>query len=216
MPVFELPNDLIFPNPELAHPSGLLAIGGDLSVKRLLLAYSNGIFPWFSEDEPIMWWSPDPRMVLFPEHFKPSRSLRQTLRSGKYEVRMNTCFTEVIQGCAEATRKDQEGTWITADMQQAYIQLHQAGYAHSFETFYDDRLVGGLYGVCVGSLFSGESMFYRMRDASKVAFAMLVDWCINHGVTLIDAQQNTPHLTSLGAVEISRKAFLELIRKHEF
>jgi leucyl/phenylalanyl-tRNA---protein transferase len=215
MPVFKLTKDLVFPPPELADPSGLLAVGGDLSSARLLLAYSNGIFPWYSEGEPIMWWSPDPRMVLFPQDFKPSKSLSRSIASGIFEVRMNTCFTEVMQHCGAVPRKEQEGTWITKAMIKAYSGLNLDGYAHSFETFSNGKLVGGLYGVCIGRAFFGESMFHHQTDASKVAFATLIDWCTHQDIRIIDAQQNTPHLASLGAVEISRKEFLELIRKHQ-
>lgn len=212
MPVFELPDDLVFPNPEMAHSSGLLAIGGDLSTERLLLAYSNGIFPWFSEGEEIMWWSPNPRMVLFPEEFRLSKSLRRTIASGIFEVRMNTAFKIVMDSCSDVPRTAQHGTWITDDMKAAYLNLHNAGYAHSFETFCNDKLVGGLYGVCLGQAFFGESMFHKKSDASKVAFAGLIKWCLGNGIRIIDAQQNTPHLASLGAREIPRKKFLELIK----
>lgn len=212
MPVFELPDDLVFPNPEMAHSSGLLAIGGDLSQERLLLAYSNGIFPWFSEGEEIMWWSPNPRMVLFPEEFRLSKSLRRTIASGIFEVRMNTAFKIVMDSCSDVPRTAQHGTWITDDMKAAYLNLHNAGYAHSFETFCNDKLVGGLYGVCLGQAFFGESMFHKKSDASKVAFAGLIKWCLRNDIRIIDAQQNTPHLASLGAREIPRKKFLELIK----
>ncbi len=216
MPVFELTDQLIFPHPAYAAPSGLLAVGGDLSTQRLILAYSNGIFPWFSEDDPIMWWSPNPRMVLFPHEFKTSKSLRKTLRSNTFEVRMNTCFPEVIKACSEAPRKSDTGeTWISPDMQHAYIRLHRMGYAHSFETFHSNRLVGGLYGVRIGSAFFGESMFHYETDASKVALSALTQWCVAQEIRVIDAQQSTPHLASLGAREIPRSEFLSLIRSEK-
>lgn len=213
MPVYELSGSLIFPDPELAHPSGLLAIGGDLSVPRLLLAYSNGIFPWYSEGEEIMWWSPDPRMVLFPEKFKPSKSLRKLIASELFEFKINTCFSDVIRCCGEVPRKGQNGTWITNEMNDAYTKLHLAGYAHSFETFLDGQLAGGLYGVSIGKAFFGESMFHLVKDASKVAFAHFIAWCLKNGIQIIDAQQKTQHLESLGATEIPRKEFLNIINQ---
>jgi leucyl/phenylalanyl-tRNA---protein transferase len=213
MTVYELSDQLVFPSPELAHHSGLLAIGGDLTLARLILAYSNGIFPWFSKGDPIMWWSPDPRMVVFPDRFKPSKSLRRAISSGKFHVRMNTCFTRVMRHCGDVPRKDQDGTWITHEMLDAYAILHEAGFAHSVETFCGEELVGGLYGVCLGNTFFGESMFHLVSDASKVAFAYLIGWCLEHAISVIDAQQNTSHLASLGGVEISRKEFLAIIRE---
>jgi leucyl/phenylalanyl-tRNA---protein transferase len=212
MPVFELNRSLVFPHPSLANPDGLLAVGGDLSVDRLLLAYSNGIFPWFGPDDPILWWSPDPRMVLFPSRFKASKSLRAAVASGRFEVRINSCFKQVILQCGRVERKGQEESWITPQMEKAYTKLHLAGHAHSFETFLNGTLVGGLYGVRIGKVFSGESMFHLVSDASKVAFVLLVNWCLTEGITLIDAQQNTPHLASLGATEISREAFLTFLK----
>src|SRR5512133_1018213 len=167
-----------FPDPATAEHDGLLAVGGDLSIESLITAYSMGIFPWFNEESPILWWSPDPRMVLFPEKFIISDSLRQSLRNGRYTVKIDNDFNGVISHCASVKRKGQSGTWITDEMKQAYIMLHKAGYAHSFETWHDDELVGGLYGVSLGRAFFGESMFYSMRDASKIAFHMLVQWCI--------------------------------------
>lgn len=212
MKLFELPKALVFPDPSLAGSTGLLAIGGDLSLPRLLLAYSNGIFPWFGSDDPILWWSPDPRMVLFTKDFKPSKSLRRTVASGRFEVRFNTCFDRVIDLCSKVAREGQEESWITPAMKRAYLRLHKAGFAHSFETFLNGELAGGLYGVRIGNVFSGESMFHLVSDASKAAFVHLVQWCTTEGITLIDAQQSTPHLASLGAVEISRKEFLPYLR----
>lgn len=211
MPVFKLSKELVFPPPEMAHPTGLLAIGGDLSQDRLILAYSNGIFPWYSEGEPLMWWSPDPRMVLFPDEFKLSSGLRKKYMSDLFETSINTCFRKVLDYCSKVPRRNQQGTWITSAMKRAYTRLHKAGYAHSFETFYKGELVGGLYGVCIGNAFFGESMFYLMTDASKVAFVRFVDWCKENNIKVIDVQQNTTHLASLGAREIPRQEFLKLL-----
>lgn len=205
-----LPDYYGFPDPEEAEPSGLIAIEGDLSPQRLVEAYANGIFPWPSgEGDPLLWFSLDPRMVLNPNEFKYSKSLRRTVASGKFEVRVDTCFEQVIRGCAETERDDQDGTWITKDIIAAYVRLHEMGLAHSFETFYEGQLVGGLYGVSLGNMFSGESMFHTMRDASKVAFARLVEFCTLHGFCMIDAQQPTRHLASLGAKPIPRADFLK-------
>lgn len=194
----------------LTEPNGLLAAGGDLSPERLLAAYRRGIFPWFNAGEPILWWSPDPRMVLFPEEFEPSRSLRRRLRRGDYEIRVDTAFTEVMQACA-APRPGQRGTWITPPMMAAYTRLHRLGHAHSVETWIEGRLVGGLYGVAIGRVFFGESMFARVSDASKIAFAHLVAQLRAWGYGLIDCQMSTRHLASLGAREIPRSAFNALL-----
>lgn len=191
----------------LAEPNGLLAAGADLTPARLLDAYRRGIFPWFNAGEPILWWSPDPRMVLFPDEFAPSRSLRKRLRRGDYEIRVDSAFTTVMQACA-APRPGQRGTWITPSMLAAYTRLHRMGYAHSVETWIDGRLVGGLYGVAIGRVFFGESMFYRVADASKIAFAHLVRQLRAWGYGLIDCQMSTPHLASLGAREIPRQEFI--------
>jgi leucyl/phenylalanyl-tRNA--protein transferase len=190
----------------LKNPQGLLAAGGDLSVERLLKAYGEGVFPWFEEDQPILWWSPDPRIVLFPEHFKPSRSLRKLLRQNRFRVTRDQAFDEVIEACSQS-RSYGDGTWITDDMKQAYGAIHQAGFAHSIECYLDDELVGGLYGIGLGRLFFGESMFHRVSDASKVAFAHLVRMLDAAHCPLIDCQVSNPHLKSLGATEISRKHF---------
>lgn len=201
-----------FPDPEEAEPDGLIAIGGDLSPERLLNAYCSGIFPWFEDDEsPILWWSLDPRMVLFPDEFRYSKSLRRVVNSKKFEVRVDTCFREVMLHCASVGREGQEGTWITDEMVEAYVRLHTLGIAHSFETFYQGELVGGLYGVSVGNIFCGESMFHTMTDASKVAFVRLVEFCRSHDFQLIDAQQETGHLASLGARPIPRKEYLKIL-----
>lgn len=203
-----------FPAPDtaLCEPNGLLAAGGDLSLPRLLDAYRQGIFPWFSGDEPILWWSPDPRMVLFPEAFRPSRSLLKTLRQGHYEVRFDTAFAEVIAACAETPRRDQDGTWIGAEITAGYGALHAAGFAHSVETWVAGELAGGLYGVAIGRMFYGESMFARKRDASKIAFAHLVRHLRAEGYGLVDCQVYTDHLASLGACEIPRGAFLQRLK----
>ncbi|NCC74014.1 MAG: leucyl/phenylalanyl-tRNA--protein transferase [Sphingobacteriia bacterium] len=213
MSVFELSDELVFPHPALADDDGLLAIGGDLSIERLLLAYANGIFPWYSADSPIMWWATNPRMVLFPDKFRVSHSLRQTLRSGKFKVTFDHDFRSVIQNCAAKERPDQEGTWITPEMQNAYINLHEAGYAHSVETWQDERLVGGLYGVSLGRVFFGESMFFSVRDASKVALATLTEKLKSWQFDMIDAQQETSHIQSLGGELIQLKVFLNILKK---
>ncbi len=194
----------------LAEPNGLLAAGGDLSPGRLLEAYSRGIFPWFNAGDPILWWSPDPRMVLFPEEFHASRSLRKRLRRRDYEVRYDTAFGAVMAACA-APRRGQQGTWITPQMIQAYTRLHHLGYAHSVETWMEGELAGGLYGVAIGRVFFGESMFAQRTDASKIALAHLVAQLRTWGYGLIDCQMSTRHLASLGAREIPRSRFLELL-----
>jgi leucyl/phenylalanyl-tRNA--protein transferase len=210
--IFLLSEDLIFPNPKLADPHGLLAVGGDLSVERLLLAYENGIFPWYSEDQPILWFSPDPRLVLFPDKLIVSRSLRKTLKKKVFEIKFDSNFEKVIVECSKIERKDQDGTWITTDMIDAYINLHNIGYAHSVETYFEGSLVGGLYGVSLGGAFFGESMFYQMKDASKVALYYLVYKLKDWDFDFIDSQVVTEHMKSLGAEEISRSKYLELLR----
>lgn len=199
-----------FPNPEEAEPEGIIAIGGDLSPARLINAYCSGIFPWFNEDEPILWWSLDPRMVLFPDEFRYSKSLQRTVRSGKYEVRIDTSFEQVMRHCGtvDRSKQGQNGTWITEEMVEAYVRLHQLGLAHSFETYYQGEMVGGLYGVSLGPFFFGESMFHTMTDASKVAFVRLVQFAREHHFRLIDAQQESTHLASLGARPIPRSEYL--------
>lgn len=194
----------------LRSPNGLLAAGGDLSTERLLDAYRHGIFPWFSDGEPILWWSPDPRMVLFPAELKVSRSLRRRLRRGGYDVRCDTAFAEVMAACA-APRAGQPGTWITPAMREAYLRLHRLGYAHSVETWIDGRLAGGLYGVAIGRAFFGESMFARETDASKIALAHLARQLHAWAFGVIDCQMSTPHLASLGAREIPRADFTRLV-----
>lgn len=211
MPVFLLDEECNFPDPSLANKDGLLAIGGDLSVGTLLKAYSKGIFPWFSEESPILWWSPDPRLALFPEKLKISKSLRQVIKSGRFSVSYDTRFEEVITHCAMVPRKGQNGTWITGEIIEGYLEFHRAGYAHSVEVFSNGRLAGGLYGVALGRVFFGESMFHLERDASKVALVYLVGKLLAGGFRVIDAQQKTRHLMSLGAELISRDRFLEIL-----
>jgi leucyl/phenylalanyl-tRNA--protein transferase len=191
----------------LRSPNGLLAAGGDLSIARLLEAYRHGIFPWFNAGEPILWWSPDPRMVLIPREFKVSHSLRKTLRHGRYEVRVDSAFEQVMRACA-APREGVNGTWIHDEMIAAYCELHRMGYAHSVETWMGDKLAGGLYGISVGRMFYGESMFSRRADASKIALAHLCAQLDRWNFGLIDCQMNTPHLASLGAREIPRSDFV--------
>lgn len=201
-------NDLRFPPVEAATPEGLLAIGGDLRPERLLEAYRHGIFPWYSDDQPILWWSPDPRTVLFPAKLKISRSLRKTLRQGKFRVSFDQAFGEVMRACAGGRGNQPPGTWITPEMLDAYTRLHTLGHAHSVEVRDDGQLVGGLYGVALGAAFFGESMFSRATDASKVAFAHLVRQLEAWGYTLVDCQVASAHLFSLGAEEIPRAEFL--------
>lgn len=189
-------------------PNGLLAAGGDLSPPRLLEAYTHGIFPWYSPGEPILWWSPDPRMVLFPKEIKLSRSLTKTLRKAAYSIRLDTAFSSVISACAHKLRSGQSGTWITNEMIAAYEQLHHLGYAHSVETWIDGELAGGLYGVAIGRAFYGESMFSQVRDASKIAFAHLCAYLNQQEFGIIDCQMETAHLTSLGARLIARSDFV--------
>ena len=213
MPIYQLTKALIFPHPNEAIEDGLLAIGGDLTISRLLLAYSNGIFPWYSEEDPIMWWSPDPRQILFPDAFKISKTLSKTIENKKFKISIDSIFPTVIENCAKTPRKGQKGTWITKEMRNAYIALHKAGYAHSFETWNKNELVGGLYGLSLGKAFFGESMFFHETDASKVALFYLVEFCKKHGFHFIDTQVKTTHLKSFGAEEIPRKEFLTLLAK---
>ncbi len=204
-------DDCDFPslNQALSEPNGLIAIGGDLSLPRLLNAYQHGIFPWFSEGEPILWWSPNPRMVLFPDELKISNSLKKTLKNKPFDVRFNTAFRQVISACSHTPRAGQPGTWITQDIIEAYCTLHNAGYAISAECWQDNTLVGGCYGVKIGKMFYGESMFHHVTDASKVAFVHLVQKLKSEGVGLIDCQMKTAHLARFGAKEISRDDFID-------
>ncbi|TYP77146.1 leucyl/phenylalanyl-tRNA--protein transferase [Aquimarina intermedia] len=212
--MYFLTNAIEFPQVHLANTDGLLAVGGDLSSKRLLHAYYSGIFPWFSEEQPILWFSPDPRMVLFPDELKISKSMRQVLRKDIFRITLNTSFTEVITTCASIPRYDQDGTWITPDMITAYQELFRLGYVQSIEVWQENELVGGLYGVLLKDkgVFCGESMFSKVSNASKCAFIYLVDWLKGTGVKLIDCQMYTDHLASLGAREIDRKTFMMYLK----
>lgn len=213
MPLYRLPDEIIFPSPDLAGADGLLAVGGDLSEERLILAYSLGIFPWYSYGMPILWWSPDPRLVLLPAEMRASRSLRQTIRRRKYRVTFDTAFEDVVRNCAAMPRRDGRGTWITDDMMEAYCRLHEDGFAHSVESWYGNELAGGLYGVSLGAAFFGESMFAKRSDASKVALAGLVERlkCIESA--FIDCQVVTAHLVSLGARQVPRKEFAGMLKR---
>ena len=197
----------------LAEPDGLLAAGADLSIERLLAAYKQGIFPWFNEGQPILWWSPDPRMVLFPSELHVSRSLNKRLNKPDYEIRFDTAFRDVVMACAMVSRVGQDGTWITADMLDAYCNLHELGYAHSVETWIDGKLAGAIYGVAIGRMFYGESMFHHVTDASKIALAHLMRYLETHGYGMMDCQMKTEHLASLGAREIPRIEFLRRLEE---
>ena len=212
MPIYQLSDSYIFPNPAMAEPDGLLAVGGDLNPLRLIEAYSNGIFPWYSDDQPILWWSPDPRMVLFPDDFRRHKSLKKVIESGIFKVSFYRMFEKVIELCCKVPREEQEGeTWIIDDMKQAYTELHYMGIAHSVEVYQQGNLVGGLYGLSLGKTFFGESMFHTVTDASKVALWYLVDRLSELEFDVIDVQQETNHLKTLGATSINRKEFLHLL-----
>ncbi len=213
-PLFYLSEQLVFPAVENANADGLLAVGGDLSPKRLLLAYKNGIFPWFNEDSLILWWSPDPRMVLFPKNIKVSKSMQKVMKSNQFRLTKNTCFDTVVDQCAAIKRTNQEGTWITKKMKKAYHKLHQKGYAISYEVWQGDALVGGLYGIDLGDVFCGESMFSTVSNASKYAFIKLAEEAQQKAYKLIDCQVYTKHLESLGAQEIPRADFIKLLQGH--
>jgi len=217
LPVFQLSTDeLVFPHPALADPSGILAVGGDLSPERLLLAYEWGIFPWFNEGEPIFWWSPDPRFVLFPTELNVSKSMRPYFNQRKFEVTFDTHFEAIMRACQSQYRQGQfGGTWITEDMVAAYIRLHELGYAHSVEVWKEEELVGGLYGISLGKVFFGESMFAYESNASKFGFITLVKKLQKIGFQLVDCQQETNHLGSLGARAIDRTEFLERLQKNQ-
>ncbi|MDP5172109.1 MAG: leucyl/phenylalanyl-tRNA--protein transferase [Bacteroidia bacterium] len=208
MPIYSLPPQLIFPPVSHAEPDGLLAIGGDLSPDRLILAYQSGIFPWFSPDEPILWWSPDPRFVMHVDDLNISKSMKQVLRRQQFDIRFDTAFAQVIEACGRTPRPGQAGTWITEEMKQAYITLHEKGLAHSAEAWLNGQLVGGLYGISMGGAFFGESMFAHVSNSSKAAFITLVQWLKARRVSLIDCQVHTEHLESLGAEEIDREEFI--------
>ena len=212
MPVFQLTDDLAFPPVELAEADGLLALGGDLSEARLLLAYRSGIFPWYDKGQPVLWWSPDPRFVLFPERLKVARSMRPVLNGGRFAVTYDRRFPDVMEKCAGAKRRGQRGTWITPEMLAAYGRLHAEGYAHSVEVWRGEQLAGGLYGVALGACFFGESMFAAEPNASKFALIMLVRELLPRGFSLIDCQVHTDHLASLGAEDVPRADFLRRLR----
>ena len=212
--MFLLNHELYFPPVDHADENGLLAIGGDLSSERLLLAYRSGIFPWFSEDDPVCWWSPDPRFVLFPAEIKISKSMQQVFKKKQFRFTTNTAFEQVITGCQQVYRQGQDGTWITGEMKAAYIKLHKAGYAHSAEAWLNGQLAGGLYGIRLGNVFFGESMFSHFSNASKFAFISYVQQLEKENVQLIDCQLHTNHLESLGAVMISRPDFISLLQQH--
>ncbi|MEZ4721664.1 MAG: leucyl/phenylalanyl-tRNA--protein transferase [Flavobacteriales bacterium] len=200
------------PKPELAEPDGLLAVGGDLRIERLILAYENGIFPWFNPDQPMLWWSPPKRMVLYPSRMKVSKSLKKSVQKGGFELRIDTNFEQLMRSCGSTPRKGQEGTWVTEEMIEAYSDLFNQGLAHSFETWKEDTLVGGLYGVSLGRAFFGESMFSTETDASKVAFYHLHEFVSNNGFQFIDCQLYTDHLASLGAIEVERELYLRELK----
>lgn len=200
-----------FPDPKLADDDGLIAQGGELTPEFLLSAYCQGIFPWFCDDEPILWWSPNPRMILMPANFKLRKSMKQVINKGTFELRVDTAFREVITNCSRIPRPDQGETWITNDIIEAYVNLHKLGFAHSFESYFNGELAGGLYGISIGNCFFGESMFFTKTDASKVAFYHLVQFALKNNFAFIDAQQPTEHLASLGAEPIPRSNFLELL-----
>jgi leucyl/phenylalanyl-tRNA--protein transferase len=213
MPVEISHRKLEFPDLEEADESGLLAVGGDLSLERLKLAYSKGIFPWYEKGMPILWWSPDPRMVLFPDKMIISHSLKQIIKKQHFTVTIDTAFEKVIKNCAQTPRKGEKGTWITREMKNAYIDLHKAGFAHSAEAWLDGKLVGGLYGVAIGKAYFGESMFHHVTNASKVAFFHLVEKLSSWNFKIIDAQVYTNHLESLGGEMIPRSQYIQILEK---
>ena len=213
MPVFQLDQRVVFPPPHLADPSGLLAVGGDLRAERLLLAYASGIFPWPCEGFPLLWHSPDPRFVLRASQLHVPRSLRKTIRRGRFSVTLDTSFRRVIEACSAKPRPGQDGTWITEDMVDAYAHLHELGFAHAAEAWQDGALVGGLYGVSLGGAFFGESMFAHRPDASKVAFVTLVQQLARWGMEIVDAQVHTAHLERFGALHMPRDAYLQALSR---
>jgi leucyl/phenylalanyl-tRNA--protein transferase len=213
IPIPILTRELVFPDPETANEEGLLALGGDLSPERLWLAYKNGVFPWFNEDPYLMWWCPDPRMVIFPSEIKVSKSMRKVLRTGNFKVTQNQAFSEVLEQCANIPRFGEDGTWITPNMMQAYLEMHKKGHAKSVEVWEDGYLVGGLYGIDLGHVFCGESMFSIVPNASKVALIHLAQQCQKKQYQLIDCQMYTTHLESMGGREIPRQEFLRVLRQ---
>lgn len=214
MPIFRLSSTIEFPPPELAEPDGLLAIGGDLSVQRLLEAYQKGIFPWYTEGEPLLWWSPAPRLILLPHEFHLPKRLARSMKKQNFTVTADTAFSEVVEQCAQFRDKNRQQTWITADMKKAYCRLHELGYAHSIECWRGSMLTGGLYGVALDRVFYGESMFSRVTNSSKIALYTLVKHAEQLNIKLIDCQVKTEHLSGLGAREVSRKHFQEMLQKY--
>ncbi|NCC51151.1 MAG: leucyl/phenylalanyl-tRNA--protein transferase [Spartobacteria bacterium] len=210
--MFALGDELVFPSVDYATEEGIVAVGGDLSVERLMMAYRSGIFPWYSVGDPIIWWSPDPRMVLFPERLHISKSLRRIVAGGRFDVTVDQCFEQVIRHCARTPRAGEEGTWITPEMMRAYCRLHACGHAHSVEAWRDGVLVGGLYGVLTERCFCGESMFTLASNAGKVAFVHMVAWVREQGCALIDCQMHTPHLARIGAELIPRRRYIALLK----
>ena len=213
MTVFLLTDKIVFPPPHLASGEGLLAIGGDLSRERLLLAYRMGIFPWFSDDEPILWWSPDPRLVLYPREIRISKTLKKIIRKGVFTVTVDSAFVRVINQCAQIRLENNQGTWIVEDMIDVYCKLHESGFAHSVEAWYQGELAGGLYGVSLGRCFFGESMFTRISNASNVALVTLVEYLNKLSFDMLDCQLTTKHLLRFGAREIPRPAFLKQLEE---
>lgn len=213
MAIYRLFEEPIFPDPEHADPDGLLAVGGDLTPERLVSAYSHGVFPWYAENSPILWWSTDPRLVLFPEELHVPKRLERTIRKGCYQISFDTAFERVIGGCSRAPRPGQDGTWLVPEMREAYLEMHRLGLCHSIEAWTDGELVGGLYGISLGRAFFGESMFFCEPDASKAAFVALVRTLQNWGFKLVDCQQTTNHLLRFGAREIRRSRFLQLLNE---
>ncbi len=212
MSVFKLSSKLEFPPPHLAESNGLLCVGGDLSIERLLLAYSNGIFPWYSDDEPILWWSPDPRLVIYPDNIKISKSLQKKINKKTFRITMDTSFEDVIYACADTRTENYQETWLVNEMILAYIKLHNEGFAHSVECWKDGKLAGGLYGLSLGRCFFGESMFTYVTDASKIALAALSNYLSKLKFDFIDCQITSDHLISMGGFEISRKNFLNQLK----
>jgi leucyl/phenylalanyl-tRNA---protein transferase len=211
--MYFITKELFFPPAEMADDHGILAVGGDLAPERLILAYRNGIFPWFEDDDPILWWSPDPRMAVFPATYKAPRSVRQVVAKNLFTVTFNTAFEDVVKNCQKITRKGQVGTWINDDLAQSFFELHQRGMAQSVEVWQEGELVGGLYGMDLGHVFCGESMFSKVSNASKYAFVALIDFLKQREYKLLDCQLHNPYLESLGATQLSRKEFLKILAK---
>jgi len=211
--IFELGKEIAFPPPAYAEPDGLLAIGGDLNIDRLLTAYSSGIFPWFNPDDPILWWSPDPRPIFIPGQIRVTKSLRKTINKNTFKITIDKAFKDVLEGCAKTPRRGETATWLTEEMKEAYTHLHLHGYAHSVEAWQNNELVGGLYGISLGKAFFGESMFHSVTNASKVAFYYLSEFLAQQKFHFIDGQVTNPHLLSLGAIEVSREEYLLRLHK---